>query len=255
MTEHRTSLSDRDRIALAGLADGTLRGRRRAGAEARLRALSDGAALLERQRRVRRALRDGPAPVPAQPVVAATRSQPQRRTRRWTPAAALAGAGAAAIAALLLVLVLVQPGGRPLVAQAADLATQPATAAAPASAGRTLRAQVDGVRFPDWSDEFGWHEAGTRHDTLDGRATTTVFYEHMEHRLAYTILPGRPADPPEDARIVHRDGLEIALSRDGGRDVAVFERGGRTCVLAGNVERTSTLVELAAWTGGGAVRS
>jgi hypothetical protein len=56
---------------------------------------------------------------------------------------------------------------------------------------------------------------------------------------------------------VRRDGLEIALSHDaghGGHDIAVFERDGRTCVLAGHVMRVSTLVELAAWTGGGAVR-
>jgi len=36
--------------------------------------------------------------------------------------------------------------------------------------------------------------------------------------------------------------------------LAVVQRGSRTCVLAGHVERVSTLVALAAWTGGGAVR-
>ena len=57
---------------------------------------------------------------------------------------------------------------------------------------------------------------------------------------------------------MRRDGLEIALSHDpahGGHDIAVFERGARTCVIAGHVERVETLVKLAAWTGGGAVRS
>ena len=39
---------------------------------------------------------------------------------------------------------------------------------------------------------FGWKETGSRRDTLDGRATRTVFYEHMGHRIAYTILPGAP---------------------------------------------------------------
>ena len=80
----------------------------------------------------------------------------------------------------------------------------------------------------------------------------------MGHRIAYTILPGAPVDPPEGSRIVRRDGLEIALSHDpahGGHDIAVFERGGRTCVIAGHVERVETLVKLAAWTGGGSVRS
>ena len=60
-----------------------------------------------------------------------------------------------------------------------------------------------------------------------------------------------------DRPSLRRDGLDIALYRDpshGGHDVAVFERGGRTCFLAGHMLHTTTLVELAAWTGGGAVR-
>jgi hypothetical protein len=105
------------------------------------------------------------------------------------------------------------------------------------------------VAFPNWGPEFGWHQTGLRHDTLEGRATTTVFYEHMGHRVAYTIVPGAPVEPPPGARIVRRGGIEIALVRYGDRDVAVFERGGRTCVLAGHVERAATLVELAAWRG------
>ena len=43
--------------------------------------------------------------------------------------------------------------------------------------------------------------------------------------------------------------------RHGGHDVAVFERGGRTCVVAGHVLEVSTLLKLAAWRGGGSVRS
>ena len=72
----------------------------------------------------------------------------------------------------------------------------------------------------------------------------------MGHRIAYTIVPGAPLDPPAGARIVRRGGLEIALLHDAGRDIAIFERDGRTCILAGHVERASTLVRLAAWTGG-----
>lgn len=243
-------LTDRDRALLVGLADGTLRGRRLARAEARLREIPDGARLLERQGRVRRALRDGPGPATA----VAPHTAPRRRLR-WAPAAALAGAVAAIIAAMALVT---GPDEQPVAAQAAALAREPATAPAPASTGAVLRADVDGVRFPDWDATFGWRETGSRRDTLDGRGTETVFYEHMGHRIAYTILPGAPVDPPEGSRIVRRDGLEIALSHDpahGGHDIAVFERGGRTCVIAGHVERVETLVKLAAWTGGGAVRS
>ena len=61
-----------------------------------------------------------------------------------------------------------------------------------------------------------------------------------------------------EARIVERDGLRMSVYRDpdhGGHDVAVFEREGRTCVVAGHVIELSTLLELAAWDADGAVRS
>jgi len=252
MTEH-LHLSDRDRALLVGLADGTLRGRSRARAEARLRTLPGAAALLDGQRRVRRALHDGPVPAPgAAPALVRPRAE---RSRAWVPRAVALGA---LVAALLGLFVLPTGADRPVVARAAALAEQPATSAAPPSVGRVLRADVQGVAFPDWSDQFGWAATGTRRDRIDGRAATTVFYEHMGHRIAYTILPGPPAEPPADARVVRRDGLEIALSHDprhGGHDIAVFERDGRTCVIAGHVEEVATLIELAAWTGGGDVRS
>jgi hypothetical protein len=227
-------MTKRDQILLVALADGTLSGRRRARAEARLQEIPDGARLLERQRRVRRALSHGPvaprfaeAPAP-----------------RWVPRLALAGA---AVAVLLAVLVALPTHDEPIVAQAADLAHASATQPAPASAGRVLKADVDGVPFPDWSREFGWNEAGSRRDALDGRVTKTVFYEHMGHRLAYTILPGKPAEPPADAVIVNRNGVEIAITKQDGHDVAVFERDGHTCVLAGHVIHMSTLIDLASW--------
>ncbi len=123
-------MTDRDRILLVALADGTLQGRRRAAAEALLDELPDGPRLLERQRRVRRALGGVAAtPPPARP--------------RWAPRMLLAGA----LAAVLLTLMLVQPGERSLVAQAASLAHAPS--AGPASAP-ALSAGVAGVAFPDW---------------------------------------------------------------------------------------------------------
>ncbi len=192
---------------------------------------------------------------PAVPSSVTAPVAPARRASRWAPRAALAGA----VAALLIALALGGRGSAPSpIAQAALLAQQPATAAAPASDGRVLRADVDGVAFPDWSRDLGWHETGSRRELIDGRPARTVFYEHEGHRLAYTILPGPAVDPPEDYRVVRRDGLEIALSHDrrhGGHDIAVFRRGGRTCVIAGHVMQISTLIRLAAWTGAGAVRA
>jgi hypothetical protein len=258
MTERvdQPRLSRRDRALLVGLADGALRGRARARAESRLREIPDGARLLERQRRVRQALQAGSHDAPAPPAAPA-RAGPLKpaRARPLAPAAAVAGMLAAA---LLLLAVLASPGGRPTVSRAADLARLPAAAPAPGTAGPILRAAAGGVRFPNWGDEFGWQETGMRRDELNGRETTTVFYEHEGHRIAYTIVSGPALPPPATARVVRRDGLEIALYRDarhGGHDIAVFERGGRTCVLAGHVEEVATLVRLAAWRGGGSVRS
>jgi hypothetical protein len=242
-----TELSHRDRAALVGLADGTLTGAARARAEARVRALPDADRLIERQRRVTRALGIGLDPLPAPARAPATASA--------APRLALAGA----LATVLLVLGLLLPqGGDSTVEQAADRAQLPATAPAPAASGPVLQAAVEGVRFPAWGEQFGWHETGMRRDELEGRDSTTVFYEHQGHRIAYTIVSGPALPRPEDARVIRREGLEIAVYRDpshGGHDVAVFERDGRTCVLAGHVMRLSTLIELAAWTGDGRLRS
>ena len=238
-------MTRRDEALLVQLADGALAGPARRRAEARVQALPDGERRVERQRRVSRALRAGAPLPPLQPAAA------RRPARRLVPAAALA----AVLAALLVLATL---GGDPAPERAADTAQLPATEPPPAASGPVLRAEVDGVSFPDWGPEFGWHATGMRRDEIDGRRTTTVFYEHEGHRLAYTIVAGPALPRPDGARTVERDGLSMSVYRDpahGGHDVAVFERGGRTCVVAGHVLELSTLLKLAAWTGGGNVRS
>src|SRR5918999_5305778 len=236
MTER---LRRRDHAALVQLADGTLTGAARRRAEARLRAIPDGDRLIERQRGVARALGAGverPARHVAGQAVPALRLVP-------------AGALAAVLAALVLLGSL---GSDPTAERAAAISQLPATGRAPEGSGPTLRAEVDGVGFPDWGPEFGWHPTGMRHDEVDGRRTTTVFYEHEGHRLAYTIVSGPALPRPSRGRTVERDGLELSLYHDpghGGHEVAVFERGGRTCVVAGHVKERSTLLELAAWKG------
>jgi hypothetical protein len=240
-----SGLRKRDEALLVQLADGTLSGRARTHAEARLQAIPDGDRLLARQRRVARALGGGTARAPA--------GETERSAGVWR----LAVAGALATA-LVVLWVLAPDGGGSTTEQAADIAQLSATEPAPEVSGATLRAEVDGLAFPDWGPKFGWHATGMRRDVIDGRPTATVFYEHMGHRLAYTIVSGPVLPPPADARVVERDGLQISLYRDpahGGHDVAVFERGGRTCVLAGHVLRVDTLLKLAAWKGGGRIRS
>jgi hypothetical protein len=240
-------LRRRDEALLVRLADGSLAGPARERAEARLRAIPDGARRLERQRRVTRALRAGDELPPLHPATSAPRPAPRL---------AIAGAVAAVVAFLFALSSLGGPG--PSAERAADIAKLPATDPAPAVSGPVLRAEVEGVRFPDWDPQFGWRANGMRRDQIGGRATTTVFYEHMGHRLAYTIVSGPPLERPEGSRTVVRDGLRMAVYRDprhGGHDVAVFERGGHTCVVAGHVIRQSTLLDLAAWKGDGRVRS
>jgi hypothetical protein len=240
-----STLRKRDQALLVQLADGALTGRARAHAEARLQAIPDGDRLLARQRRVARALGGGTARAPA------------RETERSAGAWRVAVAGALATA-LVLMWVIAPGGGGSTTEQAADIAQLSATEPAPEVSGATLRAEVEGLRFPDWGPKFGWHATGMRRDVIDGRPTATVFYEHMGHRLAYTIVSGPALPPPTNARVVERDGLQISLYRDpahGGHDVAVFQRGGRTCVLAGHVLRVDTLLKLAAWKGGGRIRS
>src|SRR5688572_1694449 len=243
------TLSRRDQALLVGLADGSLSGRRRARAEARAHEIPGAARLIERQRRVAHALRGEPLPVSAPQVV------PVHATLAWRPWLA----GATVLATVLALLISMMPHGDPsTVGRAAERAMLPATGPPPASDGVLLGAEVEGVQFPDWGTEFGWYETGIRSDVLDGRATETVYYEHMGHRIAYTIVSGAALPVPADARVVKRDGLEIAVYHDprhGGDDIAVFERNGRTCVLAGHVMEQETLLKLAAWRAGGDVRS
>jgi len=238
-------LGRREQAALVRLADGKLTGAAQRRAQARLRTIPDGERLIERQRRVRRALGAGTQLAPLQPA----------RSPRASPRLVTAGALAAVLAALL-VLFLQEP--RPTVERAADISQLPATGPAPEASGPVLRGEVDGVAFPDWGPEFGWRATGMRRDEIGDRDATTVFYEHEGHRLAYTIVSGPALPRPAEAQIVERNGLRMSVYRDtghGGHDVAVFERAGRTCVVAGHVIELSTLLELVASKGGGLVRS
>lgn len=241
-------LTKREQALVVGLADGTLRGRRRARAEARLAGLVDLEGALARQRRVAHALTVGPAPRTAV-AFRASRGE-ERRRHVWS----LAGAAAALATVLVAAMLMVPQAGSPTVAGAA-LDTLPAERAAPAQLADAplLAGGVEGVSFPDWGAEFGWHAHGARDDLLDGRTTRTVFYEHMNHRIGYTIVSGEALPPPDGAQHVRRNGVDIALLRDGERDIAVFVRDGHTCVLSGEVLDRATLVTLAAWEADGEI--
>jgi len=244
-------LSKRQQALLVQLADGSLSERRRDHAVASLAGVVDLEQALARQRRVTEALRGGPVPQDA--VLALPSKAKPRDLLRTLRMPALAAAFAAVVAAAV---VLVPQGNSPSVATAASLGRLPAERAAPprvAADSPVLAGGLEGVAFPDWHEVFGWHTRGSRDDVAGGRETQTVFYVHMGHRIGYTIVAGSALDLPEGAEIVRRNGVEIALFRDGPRDIAVFVRDGLTCILSGEVMERETLVKLAAWHADGAI--
>jgi anti-sigma factor RsiW len=252
---------------LVALADGTLSGRERAEVEARVAASPEATELLRAQRRALAATRAFDPPLPDGFEVAdvpgrraggdvAPRVRPAA-TARPRPARLRAGLAVACGAAVLVLAIVLAPGERGgTIASMAAISALPAKelpAPAPAGDGK-LRRSFAGVTFPDWERPHGWRAVGARRGRVDGRATDTVYYVHTHHRIGYTVLAGAPVALPSRGRRVERGGVEVQLYRDGRATVAVFERAGRTCVLAGVVHREETLVKLATWRAGGALR-
>jgi hypothetical protein len=204
----------------------------------------------ERHQRVIRALSAGGPAAPDTLRVPRPVVRPAPRRSRRTPAL-VAVAATAALA--VFVVLATTAGGGPEVDAFARISQQPATKATPAGNGTVLDREFEGVAYPDWSGEFGWHADGGRGDTIEGRRAETVFYTHHGHRIAYTVIAGEPLEPPDGARELRVGGVTLHHFSDGPRDVVVFERGGHTCVLAGEVIHGTTVEELAAWRGDGAV--
>jgi hypothetical protein len=168
---------------------------------------------------------------------------------RLRPVAVAAGVAVGMVIALVVALSVGGPGGSRVV-QAAELSLLPSTEAPPTTNKQRpalLERSFAGVTFPAWSKKFRWHQDGARTDELNGRRTTTVYYTHTHHRIGYTVISGRPVDPPEDAETLNARGLELHHFRLGYQDVVTFERNGRTCVLSGDVHHPETLVKLASW--------
>jgi hypothetical protein len=243
---------------LAALADGSLPDDRREALETQVAGSPELAALLAEQQRavaiVQGASRELEAPAGLRARVEAQRRRRPRVLSR--PLALGVGFAGALAAALVLVLTLPSGAGGPSLAEAATLATRPSTAAAPAPLAadpKLLDAAVEGVPFPTWLDEFGWRTVGVRVDKLDGRETTTVFYEKEGKRIGYTIVGGGHLAVPERAASASRKGVDLrALTLDG-REVVTWLRLGHTCVLSGEGVKRSVLLKLAAWKGGGGI--
>jgi hypothetical protein len=174
-----------------------------------------------------------------------------RRRRLALPA--LGGLGLAALAAVVLVLVGV--GGAPSapsIDDAVALALAPPTAPAPAvdpANVQLVRAQIGGITFPNYTYAWPkWTTKGARRDHLSGRDATTVVYRGPRGDVGYTIVDGKPLDPPSAARHVRAGGVDLSVMRRDGATIVTWQRDGHTCVLAGRgagVEEQ--LVRFASW--------
>ena len=251
--------SDEQLADLARLADGSLPDDRRAEVEAQVAASPELTTALRHQAVAMEALRsttDIGAPARLRAEIERKRAgSPKRRSRFASARGAVVAAAAAAAVAAVLVIPAALSGGLS-VADAAAFAEQSPTAPAPAGVPGTpqlLRAEVDGVPFPDYGAKFGWKASGTRKDDKSGHGATTVYYDKNGRRLAYTIVGGDALDVPSDARTTTRGGKEYRTFRSDGRTVVTWERGGHTCVLSAKSASADELVALADWRGKGAI--
>jgi anti-sigma factor RsiW len=252
-------LSDQEMAELAALADGTLPAERRGPLEARIAASPELQDVLDRQRRAvaaTRAAANEPVPASLQGTIEerVRGRDARRRLPRLVPSLALGGA-VAATAAVVLALVLTGGPSGPTVADAARLATQPPSGPAPTRVDASkakLTARVDGVVFPDFARRYGWRPVGVRHDEVDGRDATVVYYEKGGKRIGYVIMAGSALPSPSGGHAVERRGVQYETLSVDGHPAVTWERLGHTCVLTG--ASPSELVTLASWRGGGALR-
>ncbi len=171
----------------------------------------------------------------------------ERPRRSWRPFAALAGAGAVAA----VVLVLLTSGGAPSVGDVLDAAGGAPAAAVSVTGGPLLDVEVEGVRFPDYREKFGWRAVGRRSDEVDGRDVTTVIYERGGDRVRYSIVAGEALTEPE-GEDVEAEGTR--LRRFGAGNAVTWRRQGHTCVMAGSAGVSpATVAELAGWKAKGEV--
>jgi hypothetical protein len=261
MDDFGSTLSAEEMAELSALADGTLPAERRAVVEARVAASPKLRELVDRQRRAvaaTRAAANEPAPASLRTAVDGQLrglDSGRGRAQRLVPRLALGGAVAAAAAVVLAVILSGAPAG-PTVADAAQLATRPPAGPAPARATGShakLAARVDGVVFPDLARSYGWRPIGVRHDRLDGRNATVVYYAKGGRRIAYVIVAGAGLPGPAGAPGTVRRGVEYRTLRVNRLPAVTWKRLGHTCVMIGATSRAE-LLALASWRGGGTLR-
>lgn len=237
-------LSDKEIADICALADGSLPEDRRAEVEARVAASPELQEALDRQRRslaATEALADEPLPASLRESVEGRRRAGKSPRSRLIPRLGLAG-GLAAVA-VAVVVALSTGGAAPTVADAADLTARPPDQAAPPpAADQTLLSErLDGVAFPNLRPPYGWRTVGVRHDKLDGRKATIVYYARGTRRVAYVIVGGSALDRPGDASSFVRGGVRYQTLRLNGKPAITWRRGGHTCVLLGRASKPELL--------------
>ena len=174
------------------------------------------------------------------------RRAPARRRRLFGLAGGLAAAAAAVIVALVIVL---GSGGGPAIDDAVALAQRTPTSDAPAvdpTNPKRVQEQVGGVWFPNYDGYTGWKPIGSRTDDLDGRRAVTVAYQGAGGPVSYTIVDGAPLEVPKGVPWHDYARFRAAILRDdGGERVIAWEKGGRTCIIAGKGEDVTALLEAA----------
>ena len=170
----------------------------------------------------------------------------KRRAKRVGLIGALTTA-AAAIAIALAVIVGTGASG-PTLSDAAAFTLKPALGPAPGhSFDGTLDLDVDGVPYPYWQAEYGWHASGSRVDKIDGREATTVFYTKGRSRIGYTIVTGKPVKVPGSANATVKHGTRFRSLPFGGATVVTWERRDHSCILSGRHVTRAELIKLAGW--------
>jgi len=110
---------------------------------------------------------------------------------------------------------------------------------------------VEGVRFPDYEEKFGWRAVRKREDEIDGRDVTTVFYERAGERVRYSIVAGDALAEP-DGEDIEAEGTRLRRIDTG--NAVTWRRLGHTCVMDGSAGvSVATVAELAGWKAKGEV--
>ena len=250
--------SERD---LVGLADGSLRGQRRAEIE---RSLDENPHLRDAvaaQRRVLKAIEHAAAePAPHALRARLALARPPRRPAARGRMIGLTAAGTAALGAGVAAIVVGVSGGtavaRASVLQAALVSDRmPQMHVADPGRGAHVLDGVgaDGLTFPYWEDHFGFKATGVRYDRLGGQLVTTVFYFRGSSRVAYEIVSGAPLRLGAPAVSAQRQGVLLRTLASPRGPVVTWMRDGHTCVLIGEHTALPVLLKLAAWRQGGRI--